>query len=351
MASIPTEAQLPAGIFTNEEAAYNYLIEKEVIRIPTCASGHPALVMSPKANRDQRFGYYQCSLHKCRKGKSAFKGTFFSYSKLPLHKFLKFMHLWICFARNETLELQLDISHVTVTDWALFLRELVMLDMLGLAEEESKMGGIHAATGERMIVEVDETKLGVRKYNMGHRVEGVWVVGLRERGLRGRFIAVPVPNRKKDTLMAIIEKYVRPDSLVFTDMWKGYCTQTMQQLGMEHRTVNHSQGFKAPDGTHTNTIESMWAKMKARVPVRARTESLVATYLMLFSWRRRFKDVLWDRLLYALRRYTEVHGNLPIANPAEDDADVNFYGEAALDDDEEEEEPIMINMFNVCVIS
>jgi hypothetical protein len=29
---------------------------------------------------------------------------------------------------------------------------------------------------EGVIVEVDETKLGKRKYNRDHRVEGVWIV-------------------------------------------------------------------------------------------------------------------------------------------------------------------------------
>lgn len=31
--------------------------------------------------------------------------------------------------------------------------------------------------GEGVIVEIDETKMGKRKYNRGHRVEGAWVLG------------------------------------------------------------------------------------------------------------------------------------------------------------------------------
>ena len=34
--------------------------------------------------------------------------------------------------------------------------------------------------GENIIVEVDESKLGKRKYNRGHKIEGVWVDCLKK---------------------------------------------------------------------------------------------------------------------------------------------------------------------------
>ena len=71
---------------------------------------------------------------------------------------------------------------------------------------------------------------------------------------------------------------------------------------MEHRTVNHSVTYVAPDGTHTNTIEGTWAGIKRKVPVRHRTEQWVTGNLVLFIWRRRFANALWDRMLFALSR-------------------------------------------------
>jgi hypothetical protein len=39
--------------------------------------------------------------------------------------------------------------------------------------------------GDNIVVEIDGSKLGKRKYHRGHRVEGVWVVGGIERTHEG----------------------------------------------------------------------------------------------------------------------------------------------------------------------
>jgi len=52
--------------------------------------------------------------------------------------------------------------------------------------------------GPGEIVEIDESKFGKRKFNAGHRVEGVWVVGGCEKNGRGVF-AVPVERRNAIT--------------------------------------------------------------------------------------------------------------------------------------------------------
>ena len=62
-------------------------------------------------------------------------------------------------------------------------------------------------------VEVDESKFGKRKYNAGHHVEGVWVVGRCEKNGREIF-AVPLENRNAQTLLHIIQTYVRPGSII-----------------------------------------------------------------------------------------------------------------------------------------
>jgi transposase-like protein len=321
---IPLESDLPPRIFVDDEVAYNYFLMKGVIKVPVCPLGHGP--MRPRKNRDQKLGYYQCS---CRKGRSALTNTFLVENKVRFSVLMKIIYLWITKCKVESVDLLVPSAHTTVVDWYQYLREIVMLDLLHLSGEEGKMGGI-GPDGQPVVVEIDETKLGVRKFNMGHRVEGVWVVGLRERGPKGRFICLPVPNRKKSTLMPLIKKYVRPHSQVNSDMWKGYCTKTMESWEMTHKTVNHSKGFKAPDGTHTNTIEGMWAAVKARVPYRARTESRVATYLMLFNWRRRFQGKLWDQLFSAMSRYEELRTALPAPEP-EEDADVVFDDDDDLD--------------------
>ncbi|KAK9731904.1 hypothetical protein QE152_g13295 [Popillia japonica] len=45
--------------------------------------------------------------------------------------------------------------------------------------------------GPGIVVEIDESKFGRRKYHKGHRIEGQWVFGGFERGT-GRVFMVPV---------------------------------------------------------------------------------------------------------------------------------------------------------------
>ena len=54
----------------------------------------------------------------------------------------------------------------------------------------------HAAIGgEGIIVEIDESKFEKRKFNRGHRVEGVWVVGGVERSPDRLMFAVSFQDR------------------------------------------------------------------------------------------------------------------------------------------------------------
>ncbi|KRH94676.1 putative transposable element, partial [Pseudoloma neurophilia] len=108
--------------------------------------------------------------------------------------------------------------------------------------------------GENIIVEIDESKFGKPKYNGGHRVEGQWVLGLVERTKERKMILIPVKKRDSVTLLQIIKKYVHPQSVIYTDKWRGY--NDLKNHFRDHKTVNHSKYFKDPDtGVHTNIIE------------------------------------------------------------------------------------------------
>jgi transposase-like protein len=159
--------------------------------------------------------------------------------------------------------------------------------------------------GEGIVVEIDESKFGKRMYHKGHRVKGVWVVGGVERTEARRIFAIRVQDRKALTMYNIIKTYVLPGSIIHTDCWAGYTKEDMDELLMEHRTVNHTYHFVNPaDGTHTNTIEGTWAGMKQHVPKKSRTEDFVEGELQKFIWMRKFKDTLWERLLEAIRSVT-----------------------------------------------
>ena len=81
-------------------------------------------------------------------------------------KTLQIMRLARCWLNNETHGMATrttDIDKDAVTTWFAAFRELVSQDLRTNSEQIG---------GEGVIVEVDETLLGRRKSNRGHKVEG-----------------------------------------------------------------------------------------------------------------------------------------------------------------------------------
>ena len=132
--------------------------------------------------------------------------------------------------------------------------------------------------GPEVIVEIDESKLSKIKYNRGHRIEGVWVFGGIERTTEKKIFITKVAGRSADTLLTAINRYIRPGSIIFSDMWRGY-SRIWDDLGLEHHTVNHSVNFVDPiSGVHTNTIEATWCGLKLLIPKRNRTKDVVVPF-------------------------------------------------------------------------
>jgi hypothetical protein len=76
--------------------------------------------------------------------------------------------------------------------------------------------------GQGVVVEVDKSKFGKRKYHRGHHVEGVWVIGRVERTNEKLMFAEVVDRRDAQTLIDVISRHVEEGSIVHTDMWRGY---------------------------------------------------------------------------------------------------------------------------------
>lgn len=111
--------------------------------------------------------------------------------------------------------------------------------------------------GNPIIVQIDESKFGKRKYNRGHRVEGVWVVGGVEITNKRRCFLVTVPNRNAETMKTIIQKFIRPGTTIYSDCWRAY--DNIPEWGdFSHETVNHSEEFVTRNGVHTQVIEGIF---------------------------------------------------------------------------------------------
>ena len=102
-------------------------------------------------------------------------------------------------------------------------------------------------------IEVDESYFGgKRKGKRGRGAAGkVPVFGLLKRG--GKVYTKVIPDASSATLYPIIERKVVPDSIVYSDCWRGY--NVLDVSAFKHFRINHSKLF-ADKANHINGIEN-----------------------------------------------------------------------------------------------
>jgi transposase len=108
-------------------------------------------------------------------------------------------------------------------------------------------------------IEVDESYFGgKRKGKRGQGAAGkVPVFGLLKRG--GRVYTKIISDASSATLFPIIERKVVPDSIVYSDCWRGY--NVLDVSDFKHFRINHSKLF-AEKANHINGIEKFWSQAK-----------------------------------------------------------------------------------------
>ena len=108
-------------------------------------------------------------------------------------------------------------------------------------------------------VELDESYFGgKRKGKRGRGAAGkVVVFGSLKR--RGKVYTVVVENVQTDTLLPVIKKKIRPDSVVFTDCLSSYDVLDVSEF--RHLRINHSERFDEHNN-HINGIENFWSQAK-----------------------------------------------------------------------------------------
>ncbi|GFR13662.1 DDE_Tnp_IS1595 domain-containing protein [Trichonephila clavata] len=147
-----------------------------------------------------------------------------------------------------------------------------------MIESSMKVGG------SGVIVGIDESKFGKRKFHWGKRVQGKWVFGGVERETGACFMKV-VADRTTDSLLSVINEYILPGSIIISDCWKSY--DCLSNEGFVHLKVNHSVSFKDPDtGAHTNTIEGTWGAVKRGIPA-IKAKCQLDYYLAEYVWRKK----------------------------------------------------------------
>ena len=244
---VPTSLIEAVVYFSDERAAWKTVVNQrwpEQVFCPRGGSDKVHLIESRKI--------WRCN--GCTRQFSVKTGTIFEESPISFSKWLPAMWL-IVNAKNgiSSCELARSLKVTQKTAWFMLHRIREAMD---------------AGTFEKLegLVEADETFIGGKAKNMhkwqregmGRGSQGKAAVhGMIERN--GKVIAVTVPNLEGPTLRGNIHKHVSPDAIMFTDEFKAY---DLLNKKYRHHVIDHSQGYVAPGGIHTNTIENFWSLLK-----------------------------------------------------------------------------------------
>lgn len=260
--------------FSNEDEARRYLEEirwPEGVQCPRCASES----VSEITTRDQ----YDCN--KCRYRFSVTSGTIFHDSHLPLSKWLIAAYLMIESKKGiSAAQLQRTIGVSYKTAW--YLCHRIRKAMTGAYPFPLKG-----------IVEVDETYVG-GEWNGSGRTGGsgkLVVAGAIQRD--GKIILKLVGGRDRDSLHEFVQETVSEDAdALHTDAWDSYKGALPS---VTHKTVVHRRNYVAPDGTHTNSIESVWSLFKRAIvgTYHKLSEKHLQAYLEELEWRFNNRENPW----------------------------------------------------------
>jgi transposase len=172
------------------------------------------------------------------------------------------------------------------------LREIIAYELE--IESEAMFGGQ---------IEVDESYFGgKRKGKRGRGAAGkIPVFGLLQRG--GKVYAKIIPDASAASLMPIIQRKIVPDSIVYSDCWRGY--NVLDVSDFRHFRVNHSKLF-ADRHNHINGIENFWNQAKRNLrKFNGIPKAQFGLYLKECEWR--FNNSDQSDQLSQLRQWVKHH--------------------------------------------
>ena len=169
-------------------------------------------------------------------------------SRLSVYKQGRLVEHFVSGSTARTAAALVGVNKSTAAYFYHRLREIIVLEI----EQENH----EVFDGE---IEVDESYFGGRrKGKRGRGAAGkVPVFGLLKR--KGRVYTKIILDASSATLLPIIQQKVVPDSIVYSDCWRGY--NVLDVSDFKHFRINHSKLF-ADKKNHINGIENFWNQAK-----------------------------------------------------------------------------------------
>ena len=197
----------------------------------------------------------------CRTRISIRTNSIISNFNLPLEQFFDILYFYL----NFPLTFELCNREIGIKSEKTFIRfrKVMRNIILELVIQNSQKVG-----GPGVIVQIDETLVYKRKYNLGRLREQIWVIGGICPQFNTYFMQI-VPNRNNETIKNVLDRWIIPGTIIYTDEWAAYPRainrfneENGSELDSEHFTVNHSQNFVGEGGVNTQAIESFWGTFK-----------------------------------------------------------------------------------------
>ncbi|XP_065658848.1 uncharacterized protein LOC136083381 [Hydra vulgaris] len=192
---------------------------------------------------------WRCPFKHCRKTISIRVGSFFKRSHLELWQIIGITYLWTRCAKVEECRRK-----------------------------------ILEKSGSGRVVEIDESLFTRRKKNRGKIVEEQWIFSGYDVTTK-KALPIPVERRDVATLIPIIMQWIRPGTVIWSDMWAAY--GNLAAHGYQHGTVNHTYLFVDPiTGVTTNRVEAMWQRSKSKFKAMfgSSNQEMIHDYLSELMW-------------------------------------------------------------------
>lgn len=243
-----------------------------------CGCGGEMLLRPFNGSSDEE--RFKCRV--CKNCKSIRTGSFFQGSKHRLDHWVSVMHYWSLDMQISDIAKLHNFSRKRVAQMVEYLRDVLSAQLLRTSTE---LGGPGITVNIDESVFPHEIKDSRGSNNKSQR----WVFVMTDRSASPEIGHMEiVDTQDAERLMPIIQRHVRPGSVVYSKRWKSYTNISEQFNFVDHETV----------GCHAGAVESFWEDVKRGIKKsRGVLREHLGRYLEEQMWRKRYTGEVFDHLL------------------------------------------------------